>query len=169
MALRDATPADAEKIAAVARASWHGAYDELLGAQTVDATVDRWYDPDSLRQSIGDAAGAESAPPGERSVFLVAEREGAVVGFANAGPAHKREGGPEGADAFLADSTSIRTTGAVASEPRSRAGSHAGCGRPATSASGWRCSLITNAAARSTSRSDSSRWEASGSSSAALT
>lgn len=101
MELRDASPADAEAIAAVARASWHEAYDELVGAETVDSTVDRWYDPESLRETIAAAAGADSAVTGEETVFLVAEREGAIRGFANAGPAPDSENGPE-ADAFLA-------------------------------------------------------------------
>jgi ribosomal protein S18 acetylase RimI-like enzyme len=101
MELRDAMPADAESIAAVARASWHEAYDELVGAETVDSTVDRWYDPESLRETIADAAAAHTAAPGEESVFLVAERAGAVVGFTNAGPTSDSEGAPT-ADAFLA-------------------------------------------------------------------
>lgn len=100
MKLRDARPADAEAIAAVARASWHGAYDGLLGAETVDATVDRWYDPDSLRDAIRDAAVAGS-DQNDESAFLVAERDGAVVGFANAGATDQREGDREPSDAFL--------------------------------------------------------------------
>lgn len=101
MELRDARPADAESIAAVARASWHEAYDELLGAETVDSTVDRWYDPESLRETIAAAAEAGSAATGEATVFLVAEREAAVLGFTHAGPAPDSENGPD-AGAFLA-------------------------------------------------------------------
>lgn len=83
MQLRDATPADAEAVAAVARASWHAAYDDVLGPEAVDATVDDWYDPDDLREQVHDG------------VFLVAE-EDEVVGFAQGGPAREPE-----RDAFL--------------------------------------------------------------------
>jgi ribosomal protein S18 acetylase RimI-like enzyme len=101
MELRDAMQADAEAVATVARASWHEAYDELVGAATVDSTVDRWYDPESLRKTIADATEVDSEASDEQTVFLVAERDGEVVGFTNAGPAPDSESGPD-ADAFLA-------------------------------------------------------------------
>lgn len=101
MELRDAAPADAEAIATVARRSWHEAYDELLGAETVDTTVDRWYDPESLRETTRGAAAADSELTREKTVFLVAERDGSITGFTNAGPASDSESDPD-ADAFLA-------------------------------------------------------------------
>lgn len=58
-------------IADVARASWHAAYDDLLGPDTVDDTVDEWYDEQELLDGIGG------------SCFLVAETED-VIGFAHA-------------------------------------------------------------------------------------
>ena len=82
--IRSATPVDAEAVREVARESWHAAYDDLLGADSVDSVVDEWYDPEGLTRSMDHDGG----------VFLVAERgnedglvgerknEDAVVGFA---------------------------------------------------------------------------------------
>ncbi|WP_247729657.1 GNAT family N-acetyltransferase [Halovivax limisalsi] len=108
--VRDARPDDAATIQHVARESWHAAYDDIVGAETVDRTIDRWYALDSLADDIADAAGRADA------TFLVCERadsaadsdsarsdgvdnerfganrgestgaESAVVGFAHAGP-----------------------------------------------------------------------------------
>jgi ribosomal protein S18 acetylase RimI-like enzyme len=95
MGIRDATAADAAAVAAVARASWHAAYDDLLGADTVDRTVDEWYDTDSLRREIDETSAADAA------CFLVAETGDEVVGFANAGQARDWESDPDGPDAFF--------------------------------------------------------------------
>lgn len=89
--VREARSEDAEAVAAVARESWHAAYDDVLGTATVDETVDAWYATDSLTESIVDATDRDDA------TFLVCERavpgaaestraDGDVVGFANAGP-----------------------------------------------------------------------------------
>lgn len=94
MEIRDATPDDADAITAVARASWHAAYDDLLGAETVEETVDSWYDTESLREEI---QGVESEGG---ACFLVAEDDD-VVGFANAGPARDWVSDPDGPDAFF--------------------------------------------------------------------
>jgi len=95
MDVRDARPEDAESIAAVARASWHAAYDDLLGAGTVERTVDSWYDTDSLREEVREAAASDG------DCFLVASTGDGVVGFANAGSARDWESDPNGPDAFF--------------------------------------------------------------------
>lgn len=80
-AIRSATREDAEAICEVARASWHAAYDDLLGEETVDARIDEWYALDGLRESI------------ERSehIFYVAENT-RVKGFVHIGPNPENEG-----------------------------------------------------------------------------
>lgn len=82
--VRQAKHADAREVYRIARESWHSAYDEILGLETVDELVDEWYDIDDLEDSIENAAGRDDA------AFLVAEApEGygtELVGFAHAGP-----------------------------------------------------------------------------------
>ncbi|WP_227355492.1 GNAT family N-acetyltransferase [Haladaptatus salinisoli] len=73
--IRAANPADAATVRRVARESWHAAYDDILGANAVDETVDEWYDPDGLRESAAD-------PDHD---FLVAERA-EIVGFVHVAP-----------------------------------------------------------------------------------
>ncbi|WP_435180348.1 GNAT family N-acetyltransferase [Halorussus sp. AFM4] len=74
--VRPAAADDATAVRRVARESWHAAYDDLLGAETVDAVVDEWYDPQHLARSI----------EREDGVFPVAEGgeppDSEVVGFA---------------------------------------------------------------------------------------
>ncbi|WP_254864794.1 GNAT family N-acetyltransferase [Halovivax gelatinilyticus] len=70
MGLRPATAADREPIREVARAAWHDTYDEL-DAETVDETVDAWYDDASFREALD--------TPG--TAVLVAESDGEIVGF----------------------------------------------------------------------------------------
>jgi ribosomal protein S18 acetylase RimI-like enzyme len=94
MEIRDAVPGDAAAVASLVRESWHAAYDDLLGAGTVDATVEEWYDTESLREEIREVDAADGA------CFLVADDDG-VIGFANAGPARDWESDPDGPDAFF--------------------------------------------------------------------
>lgn len=52
MEVREGLTADTSAIRDVATASWHAAYDEILGAETVDERVDEWYDPDVVRDNV---------------------------------------------------------------------------------------------------------------------
>jgi ribosomal protein S18 acetylase RimI-like enzyme len=81
MQVRPATPDDAVAIERVARAGWHAAYDDILGAALVDERVDEWYDIDALR-----------AVPARVDHALFVADEGDVVGFAHAGPAPEGDG-----------------------------------------------------------------------------
>lgn len=78
--IRPATPDDAAAVRAVGRASWHEAYDDLLGPETVDETIDEWWDLPGLRR----------AAEREDDVFLVAATPEAatdgIVGVAHAHP-----------------------------------------------------------------------------------
>lgn len=101
MNVETARPADAEEIASVARRAWHAAYGEFLSTEAIDATVDEWYAPASLRGSIdregsvfvvavddGAAGGSEKAAgDGAAGSSVEAERtrDGRIVGFLNAG------------------------------------------------------------------------------------
>ena len=78
--LRPARPTDAAAIRRVARRSWHAAYDDIIGADTVDDTIDEWYDPDRLRESTQQST----------HEFFVAERDH-LVGFVHVAP-DDREG-----------------------------------------------------------------------------
>ncbi|WP_115865519.1 GNAT family N-acetyltransferase [Halorussus litoreus] len=74
--IRDATPEDASAVRRVARKSWHAAYDDILGVETVDSVVDDWYDAEGLARSVRRDDGR----------FLVAESspDAGIVGFAQA-------------------------------------------------------------------------------------
>lgn len=67
---RDVRPAgtgDVWPVRETASASWHAAYDAVLGAETIDVIVDEWY-------AIGDLEAAiEGAADREDVAFLVAE------------------------------------------------------------------------------------------------
>ena len=85
--VRQATTDDIWGIHVTARESWHAAYDDLLGRETVDDVVDEWYAIGDLESSISDASDREDA------VFLVAENRtiddaftGDCLGFAQVVP-----------------------------------------------------------------------------------
>ena len=80
--LRSAKPSDARAIERVARQSWHAAYDDFLGEEAVEEIVDEWYDRERLRDTA-----REDDP-----IFLVATEEGALRGFAHAGPSSEHDG-----------------------------------------------------------------------------
>ena len=69
--LRPADPKDIPAIQAVARASWHHTYEGLIPRSVQDTFLDHAYALDQLEQRT-------------RGLFLVAERGGQVVGFAEA-------------------------------------------------------------------------------------
>lgn len=71
--IRKAELDDAGEVQTVSRASWHAVYDDILGEETVDSVIDEWYEIDGLRTAI------------EETIFYVAERDGELVGFVNAG------------------------------------------------------------------------------------
>lgn len=86
--VRDATPADADRIAAVARAGWTDTYREIFDAGFIEDFLGANYRPEDL------AAGARRAADDEHRHFLVAERDGVVVAFAQYGV------GPRGPELF---------------------------------------------------------------------
>lgn len=69
--IREATAGDAAAIQTVARASWHAAYDEILGPETVTEVVDSWYDPERLL--------TDDIRPDDRPLFVA--EQGGIVGF----------------------------------------------------------------------------------------
>lgn len=73
--LRPAEPADVPGIQRVARAGWHAAYDDAMGAGTVDDCIDDWYDRESLVDAIED----------DDIDYLVATVDDRVVGYASVG------------------------------------------------------------------------------------
>ena len=74
--IRDAVPADAEAIAGVARRSWPATYAGLLPEERIERALREGYAPARLAEQIADCADASPA-----RVFLVAEREGELLGF----------------------------------------------------------------------------------------
>ena len=75
--IRSAERTDVEAVQRVARAAWHAAYDDVLGPDRVDETVDSWYDPERLvEDDVADPARA----------FVVATVDDSIVGFAEAVP-----------------------------------------------------------------------------------
>jgi ribosomal-protein-alanine N-acetyltransferase len=88
ISVRDATPGDAERIAEVARLSWTDTYRGIFEPAYIDDFLERAYAPVNL---AGHAAAAAAA---DDRHFLVAERDGRVVAFAEYGV------GPRGPELF---------------------------------------------------------------------
>ena len=84
--IRDASPADAAAIERVARASWADTYADIFDPSHISSFLATNYDPAAL------ARAAELAAPSDERHFLVAEREGEVVAFAQFGSGSR---GPE--------------------------------------------------------------------------
>ncbi|SDR35688.1 GNAT family N-acetyltransferase [Natronobacterium texcoconense] len=84
--VREATTDDVWAIHKTARESWHAAYDDALGPETVDEIVDDWYALGDLESAIDDASERDDAQ------FLVATADdesrvdGACDGFAHVVP-----------------------------------------------------------------------------------
>lgn len=86
--IRDARATDADAIARVARASWTDTYRDIFEAAFIDEFLSANYATDAL------ATQAERAATRDGSHFLVAEREEAVIAFAQFGT------GPRGPELF---------------------------------------------------------------------
>ena len=79
VSIRDATPDDSEAIARIARASWAETYRDIFEPAFIAEFLDANYQPGSLAEQAERAAGLEDHQ------FLVAERDGDVVAFAQFG------------------------------------------------------------------------------------
>jgi ribosomal protein S18 acetylase RimI-like enzyme len=88
VSVRDGTPADAESIARVARASWTDTYADIFEPEYIERFLAENYAVASLRAAAQRAAALDDAH------FLVAERDGAVIAFAQYGI------GPRGPELF---------------------------------------------------------------------
>ena len=88
VSVRDALAADAEAIASVARASWAETYRDIFEPEFIAEFLDANYAPASLAEQASRAAGLSDGH------FLVAERDGSVVAFAQFGV------GPRGPELF---------------------------------------------------------------------
>ena len=86
VSIRDATPDDSEAIARIARASWAETYRDIFEPAFITEFLDANYQPASLAEQAERAAGQEDHH------FLVAERDGEVVAFAQLGVGSR---GPE--------------------------------------------------------------------------
>lgn len=84
--VREASAADAEAIARVARASWTDTYRDIFEPDFIERFLGENYAPEAL------AAAAERAADDEDGHFLVAERDGTVIAFAQYGEGRR---GPE--------------------------------------------------------------------------
>jgi ribosomal protein S18 acetylase RimI-like enzyme len=88
VAVREASPADAEAIARVARASWRDTYRDIFEPDFIEDFLARNYDEAGL------ARATELSHARAGSEFLVAERDGAIVGYLQFGE------GPRGPELF---------------------------------------------------------------------
>jgi [ribosomal protein S5]-alanine N-acetyltransferase len=88
VSVRDALATDAEAIASVARASWAETYRDIFEPAFITEFLDANYEPAALAGQASRAAGLSDGH------FLVAERDGSVVAFAQFGV------GPRGPELF---------------------------------------------------------------------
>jgi ribosomal protein S18 acetylase RimI-like enzyme len=71
--IRQAFPEDLEAIQRLLLKTWHATYDATLGRDKVDAITASWHSPERLSRDLD-----------EQACFLVAERNGTIVGTASA-------------------------------------------------------------------------------------
>ena len=88
VSVRDAEAGDADAIARVARASWTETYRDIFDAEFIENFLAESYEPTALARSAERAVGTDDAH------FLVAERDGSVMAFAQYGV------GPRGPELF---------------------------------------------------------------------
>lgn len=81
MDVRDAAREDIEGIRSVARASMRASYGHALSESVIDGAVDRWYDAETVRETLTD----------RRSHLMVAVDGGTVVGFAEGYVENRRD------------------------------------------------------------------------------
>jgi ribosomal protein S18 acetylase RimI-like enzyme len=74
MPIRAATDDDIEDIRRIAERSWELDYPDILTRETIEAGFDEWYAPEGIAAEVASA----------RSLVLVADRDGEVVGFVHA-------------------------------------------------------------------------------------
>ena len=79
--VRETAPADALGVRRVARESWHAAYDDIMGEETVEETVDSWFTSEKIVADVN-----RSERP-----FFVAESNGEIRGFVIGVPDTGRE------------------------------------------------------------------------------
>lgn len=88
VAVRDAAAADAAAIERVAQASWRDTYRGIFEREFIDDFLARNYNEAALAQT------AEAAASQDGAAFLVAERDGEIVGYLQFGS------GPDGPELF---------------------------------------------------------------------
>lgn len=88
LTVRNATPGDAGAIARVARASWRETYRDIFEPAFIEDFLARAYGEDGLSRAAATAADHDDA------AFLVAERDGEVIGYLQFGH------GPRGPELF---------------------------------------------------------------------
>ncbi|MFB6090128.1 MAG: GNAT family N-acetyltransferase [Halobellus sp.] len=72
MDVRDATTEDVDEIRRVATESLRASYGHAIDEDVIEAAVDKWYSTERVTDSLGD----------DSEVFVLAEDEGSLVGFA---------------------------------------------------------------------------------------
>ena len=77
--VRDATAGDVEAIARVAEASWRDTYGDIFEPAFIEQFLATYYSPEALAVAVGRARASDDTH------FLVAERDGKVVAYANYG------------------------------------------------------------------------------------